>query len=320
MKKVLASVVLAALPTTLLADVIVYGKANVALQHADENGDSKMELVSNSSRIGLKGSEDISEGLKVIYQFEYQTDVDDGDRSDRGEGRTFSQRNIYIGLQGKAGTIMGGMFDTPLKVAQEKVDVFNDLEGDLGAIFNGETRAKNIIQYVAPGSIGPFSASVAYIASEEDNRDDGVSASVGYAPENMYFGLAMDQDVQAEDLDIMRAVARITIQSVQLGALYERSDNGLDDGEGFLVSALWNLNAALALKAQYGVSDHIESNPVYDPFIEQESLSVGADYRLSKSTTLYGFYTQVESDGGSNSNPESVRDDKYLGVGIDFKF
>lgn len=312
MKKVLASVVLAALPTTLLADVIVYGKANVALQHADENGDSKMELVSNSSRIGIKGSEDISEDLKVIYLFEYQTEVDDGDRN----GRTFNQRNIYIGLQGKAGTIMGGMFDTPLKVAQEKVDVFNDLEGDLGAIFNGETRAKNIIQYVAPGSIGPFSASVAYIASEEDGVDDGVSASVGYAPENMYFGLAMDQDVQAEDLDIMRAVARITIQSVQLGAFYERVDNGIDDGDGYLVSALWNLNPVWALKAQYGKTD-LKYDSAFETYAEDnESISIGADYRLSKSTTLYGFYTQVESELES----ATIRDDDYLGVGIDFKF
>lgn len=312
MKKVLASVVLAALPTTLLADVIVYGKANVAFQHADENGDSKMELVSNSSRIGVKGSEDISEGLKAIYLFEYQTEVDDGDRN----GRTFNQRNIYVGLQGKAGTIMGGMFDTPLKVVQEKVDVFNDLEGDLGAIFNGETRAKNIVQYVAPASIGPFSASVAYIASEDDEIDDGISASVGYSIDDVYFGVAMDQDVQAENVDMMRAVARITIQAVQLGALYERVDNGVDDGDGYLISALWNLNPAVALKAQYGKTD-LKYDSEFETFAENnESISVGADYRLSSSTTLYGFYTKVESDLAS----VPVRDDDYVGVGMDFKF
>src|SRR5690606_15044035 len=126
----------------------------------------------------------------------------------------------------------------------------------------------------------------------------------------------MDQDVQAEDLDMMRAVARITIRDVQLGALYERVDNGIDDGDGYLVSALWILNPSLALKAQYGKTD-LKYDADFETYSENnESLSVGADYRLSKSTTLYGFYTKVESD--LESAP--VRDDDYVGVGIDFKF
>src|SRR5690606_19048868 len=140
------------LPLSAIADVTVYGKANVSLQNADESGDAKIELVSNASRIGLKGSEEITEGLKAIYQLEYQTEVDDGSGSN---GQTFNQRNIYIGLQGSAGTIMGGHFDTPLKVVQEKVDLFNDLEGDMATIFNGETRASNTVQYVTPSSFGP---------------------------------------------------------------------------------------------------------------------------------------------------------------------
>lgn len=312
-KALLPMIVAAALPLSAMADVTVYGKANVSLQNADENGDTKVELVSNASRIGVKGGEDISEGLKAIYQFEYQTEVDDGD----GGGQTFRQRNIYVGLQGKIGTLMGGLFDTPLKVSQDKVDLFNDLEGDISSIFNGEVRAKNIVQYVTPGSFGPFAASVAYITRETDGVDDGISASFGYSTQDLYLGVAMDQDVQAVDIDVIRAVGRINLGPVQLGALYENTDDGLEDGDGYFVSALWSLTDAWALKAQYGESDLkviTYTAGTTPPVVttDNESASLGFDYKLSKNTTVFGYYTAIES--------EAARDDDYIGAGLELKF
>lgn len=321
MKKALLPVVItAALPLTALADVTVYGKANVSLQNADEAGDTKIELVSNASRIGIKGGEEIAEGFKVIYQFEYQTEVDDGSGNN---GQTFAQRNIYLGLQGKAGTVMGGHFDTPMKAAQEKIDLFNDLEGDIATILNGETRASNIVQYVTPGAFSPFTATVAYVTKENDDVDNGVSASFGYNTSVMYLGAAMDQDVQAEGVDIIRAVGRFKVGPVQLGALYETTDVGYADGDGFLVSALWNLTSDFALKAQYGETDLkvIGYNVLVAPevigtvFVEDNAtMSVGADYKLSTNTTLYGYYTAVETADSM------ARDDNYLGIGLDLKF
>lgn len=311
MKKALLPVLIAAaFPVIAVADVTVYGRANVSLQNADESGDSKVELVSNASRIGLKGDEEISDGLKVIYQLEYQTEMDDGAAGSNNQ--TFGQRNIYIGLQGKAGTIMGGKFDTPLKVAQEKVDLFNDLEGDLGTIFNGELRPSNIVQYVTPKSFGPFAASVAYVTKEDDELDDGVSASLGYTTSNLYLGVAMDQDVLAEDVDIIRAVGRVTFGPVQLGALYEETDGGVDDGDGFLVSALWNLSDAWAVKAQYGESDFKINADLTGVYNENETASAGVDYKLSKNATLYAYYTAVEND--------TNRDDDYAGIGLSLNF
>lgn len=310
MKKALLPVLIAtALPLTALADVTVYGKANVSLQNADEAGDTKIELLSNASRIGVKGEESITDGLKAIYLFEYQTEVDDGNTS---SNQTFSQRNIYVGLQGSAGTIMAGNFDTPLKVAQEKVDLFNDLEGDMAAVVSGEIRAKNIVQYVTPKSFGGFAAAVAYITKEEDGVDDGISASLGYTAETFYLGVAVDQDVIGEDVDVARAVARVNIGPIQLGALYEFVDVGEEDSDGFLASAMWSISDAWALKAQYG-----ESDAKLGAGLDNETMSVGVDYKLSKSTTLYSYYTTVEND------PElspSLRDDDYVGIGIDHKF
>lgn len=313
-KSLLAFAVASCFPVSAMADIAFYGKANVALQNADEVAadGSRIELASNASRIGLKGGEEINSGLKLIYQFEYQTEVDDGTNGTQ----TIAQRNIYLGLQGAAGTVMGGHFDTPTKVAQEKVDVFNDLEGDLTHIFKGEIRASNIVQYTTPTFGGGFSAAVAYITEEADGTtkhpvgtepSSGMSASVGYSSAVFYAAIAMDQNVEADGVDLVRAVARMTFGPVQLGVLAEQyeNDNTAADESGVMVSALWNLTDKWALKAQTGQSDV--------RMTEGETASIGFDYKMTKSATLYSYATKVENEAGT-------RDDTYVGTGIDFKF
>lgn len=320
MKKTLLAVALASLfPVVAFADVVVYGKANVSVQNADEAAlaDSRVELVSNASRIGVKGGEEVNSSLKVIYQFEYQTEVDDGTNGTQ----TFGQRNIYLGLQGVAGTIMGGHFDTPTKVAQEKIDLFNDLEGDITHIFKGEIRASNIVQYVTPTFGGGFSGAVAYVTEENDGTfkqnnpagtqpGNGVSASFGYTSAMFYAGVAMDQDVEAEGVDLVRAVARVTLGPVQLGVLaeqYENDNTGADE-DGTLASALWNITDKWALKGQYGQSDV--------RMADGESASIGLDYKMTKAATLFSYATKVENELVGTAE----RDDTYVGVGVDFKF
>ena len=124
----------------------------------------------------------------------------------------------------------------------------------------------------------------------------------------------MDQDVQAEGIDIVRAVGRVNLGPVQLGAMFESTDvDGIDDSDGFLVSALWSVTDAWALKAQYGESD-LKLSPAA---LDGESASVGVDYKLSKSATLYGYYTAIENQ---DVLEVAQRDDDYLGIGLDLKF
>jgi len=313
MKKALLPLALASLfPLSAMADVVVYGKGNVSFQNANEADESQLELVSNASRIGLKGSEEISSGLKAIYQFEYQTEVDDGS----GSSGTFGQRNIYVGLQGSAGTIMGGKFDTPTKTAQEKIDLFNDLEGDLSYLVLGETRASNIVQYVTP-AMGGLAANVALVTAEAgENADDGVSASITYTGSSFYLALASETDVSAQELDVTRLVGRFNLGSVQLGAMYEQASIADLDSDAWLVSAKLSATEKLAYKVQYGNAglEVVAQNVVVD--VDRNQLSVGFDYALTKNTTLFGYYTAESADVESTE----VADDNWVGLGLDLKF
>lgn len=316
MRKALLPLMIASvLPTAAFADVVVYGKANVAFQYVDKSASDEKyeEVISNASRVGLKGSEVINDDLKAIYQFEYETKVDDGNNSNN---QTFSQRNIYVGLQGTGGTGMIGMFDTPFKTSQEKVDLFNDLVGDLKTVLFGEVRAKNIVQYSSP-AFSNVTINAAFVNAEKDAAAsrDGYSASVVYATKELYLALAADKNAEiaskatnpADSTEMMRAVGRYTVGPVVLGAIYETYDDGAVDEDGFLVSAQWNINAEWAAKAQY-----VQSDMMFDG---NTSTSIGADYKLSKATKLFGYATKVQDD----RDPEVV-DNTYVGVGIELNF
>ena len=63
----------------------LYGKVNVSVVNSDSGSEDTWKLNSNASRIGLKGSTQVSEGLTVFYKTEFQVDVD-------GDGYSLQQR------------------------------------------------------------------------------------------------------------------------------------------------------------------------------------------------------------------------------------
>jgi predicted porin len=300
-------------PAMAMADITLYGKANVSLEWVEKGDTSHSALESNSSRVGIKGSEKLNDSVEVIYQFEYEANVDDNDDD------ALKQRNIFIGVKGDFGQIIGGHIDTPLKNAQNKVDLFNDLRGDIkNYISPNDNRTDNTVMYSSPSASG-FVAHLAYIASEDEDRDDGKSLSLTYTSDSLYLALAFDQDVEAENAEALRAIAQYDISAWQLGLLYEQYEaEGADSQDAWMVSALYNLNSKWALKAQYAQSEIAFSYGTGLTTDESESMSIGADYKLSKNVKVYGFYTAITAEDEGVAG--DVVDNSYAGIGMDFRF
>lgn len=291
-------------------DGTVYGKVNVSLVNADDGSNDEWKLNSNASRLGVKGKSEIAEGLTLVYKAEFEICVDDGDC----KGQTFTQRNIMGGIKGSFGTVWAGKHDTPTKLAQSKIDLFNDLEGDIKNTFEGENRVSNIVAYSSP-EINGFNSTIAMIPGEDadngnDGLADGVSYSVSYKQDDLYLALAGDQDVDGQDL--MRAVAQYKVDALKLGFMYQQNEDtaGTKDESGYFISAAYKLDSAITLKAQFG---SIEDDADGD---EEETFSLGADYKLAKSTKLYVFYTDnTDSSVGSADSENSA-----FGLGMEHKF
>ena len=210
----------------------VYGKANLSLVDQDSGDSSGWNLNSNASRLGIKGESKLSEELAVVYQVEYEVCIDSGDC----KGRTFKQRNTFLGLKGNFGMVWAGKHDTPTKLAAKKVDLFNDLEGDIKNAFEGQNRVSNVVAYTSPKMNG-FSATLAMIPAEgedvdQDGQDDtglkdGLSYSINYTKDNLYLAIAGDQDIDEQDL--VRMIAQYQIDALTLGFLYQQNqDNRLN--------------------------------------------------------------------------------------------
>ncbi len=97
----------------------VYGKLWISIESQNTASGTEVDMVSNASRLGIKGSMDFGEGIEAIYQAEYEVDPVDG-TADESKDRTFKQRNSFVGLKGSMGTIFLGKHDTATKRSQKK--------------------------------------------------------------------------------------------------------------------------------------------------------------------------------------------------------
>ena len=318
MRKLLLTLAILVTPYSLASGPIdgkVYGKANLSVVNQDFGSYDEWTLNSNASRLGLKGKTEISDGLEIVYQAEYEICIDSGDC----KGQTFKQRNTFVGIKGGFGMVLVGKHDSPTKLAAGKVDLFNDLEGDIKNAFEGENRLSNIIAYTSPTMNG-FTTTLAMIPGEgadvdQDGQDDtglsdGLSYSVNYTKDSIYLAIAGDQDVDKQDL--LRFVAQYQIDALNLGVMYQQNEDnlGTKDESGYFVSAAYKLDNNITLKAQYGaIEDDVDGD-------EEQTLSLGADYKLAKNTKVFAFYTN-NTDSAIDSN-----DDEFsaLGIGMEHKF
>lgn len=296
------------------AEIDVYGKLNVTLQNSDEASASVVELQSNASRVGVKGEEALNQGLTAIYQFEWEVDPDGQTGDDN-----FSARNQFVGLTGAFGTVKVGRHDTALKEAQGDFDLFNDLEGDIKNTFNGENRLRNYVGYTTPTFADAIDVTVNLFPGEEpatgnDGIGDGASISVNYETDLWYAAVAQDTDLDGEGVDTTRLVGGYTLGAARFGLLYQRTDAGGIDGDGFGGSVAYTFGNSTA-KLQYLDADSWRTEAQPDPLdnLLESQVSVGLDHELGENTKVFGFYTSGDIGGTNEGND-------YLAIGLEHKF
>ncbi|MER2493705.1 porin [Catenovulum sediminis] len=282
----------------------VYGKANISLQYADAQ-ETSTDLKSNASRFGVKGELALDNGLSAIYQAEFGVDF-----ADESKEKNVTARNQYVGLKGGFGQVRLGRMDTALKLAQGKVDLFNDFNGDIKHLFSGEVRTNDSVTYISP-KFSDFTVGATYITHEESDKDQldsaGLSAALMYGDSkfkkgSVYAALAFDNNVKGGDR--VRLVAQTKLGSFKLGAILQRQKaEGAEDESGFVVNAAYALDAA-TFKIQYQTIDEMIAGDL-------STISIGVDYKLGKSTKLYAWLADED---------KALVDVQTLAVGMEHKF
>lgn len=180
MRKKLTALVLSALPLAAVADVSLYGEIkagvegrNIQLQLTEPLQNIQQPQVTKrksrirtkisdfGSFIGFKGSEDLGEGLKAVWQLEQDVSVAGGGASQWGN------RESFIGLAGEFGTLRAGRVANQFDDASKAIDPWdsnNVVASQLG-IFKRHDDMPVSVRYDSPEFSG-FSGSVQFVPAQ----------------------------------------------------------------------------------------------------------------------------------------------------------
>jgi len=319
-KKLIAAAIAAvvAAPAVSAADTTLYGKAHVSIQSNDNvsgTSNDNYTVDSNASRLGVKGSEDLGDGLKAIFGYEFGIQIDDN------AGIT-SGRNAYLGLAGGFGTFLAGKHDTPAKVAfyAAGTDLLGDSIIDMNNLANvtsggttsktfQERRLDNAIAYISPSFSG-FTVAAAVVPGEATtgtNNDinnayslgamysgGGLKASVGYEVAGKeYLGAAKDEK-------FVQVGASYTFGDFVIGANYQDTSdlggaNGVDQTSwGVVGKAMFGNNYVMA---NYAKVD--SDNNTFDA----DGFGLGVGHVFSKRTQVYAAYHAANADASGVTDP-----------------
>jgi predicted porin len=338
MKKLLAIAVAAALvaPAAAMAETTLYGKLHASYGEVKDNAGNKVTgIESHSSRIGVKGSHALNNGLEATYGVEYGIDLDGDTGGGTVNGRptfntdttvaskSLSARNTFVGLKGSFGEVRAGRHDTPAKLATAGQDVFGDTYADMANIVNVDGhRVDNAVAYI--NKVGPVGFAVAHSTGPAgaDNTSNANSAMINYGNGPWYAGLGYTKVDNS-------ALAVGTADSIRGGIVGTQFGKHVNLGLGWKAEAGHQVNlvleqskdanggsgknkvalingvakvGAVGLKAQYGESK--DSGYPAGSNGKEKLASIGMDYSLGKKTSVYLLHSQ-------NKNPNRVEGDSY---------
>ena len=347
MKKTLAAVAIlgAFAGSALAADVTLYGRVNLGLNytHVDNEGSAadvdKWGLKSGDatgSRFGIKGEEQISEGLTVGFQLEHGFDADDG--TDADSSKAFSRESrLYVKTD--YGTLHMGRFGA-LDSATGSVDVtagftasgtgYGDIINDYGRVIKNYSRMDNSIAYTSPEFAGVKFHAMASLAQETgyDITDAGIWDKIDDRESShevdRYYGLGVTGQWGALG-------AGLVVSQVDLGVKQGKKDyKDADDAVNVTASVNYDFGVTHVFLAA-GYYDQGETSATKDYSQWGVSLSAATPIASGTLETAIGYgvgkndlaaagaddEVKVWNVGAYYKYPLSKRTYVYAGVGYD---
>ena len=340
-KKIIALAVAAMASGAAFAqtNVTVYGVADATFDSIKTTGNNveprHNRISTNSSLIGFRGTEDLGNGLKAMFQFESSVSFD--------SGAAFggANRDSFVGLSGGFGTVLLGNLTGPTRAFGAAVDVnagatgisansgilgkfggilqtaTTDGQGNLGAPGVGrsatasspfDTRWKNAIAYVSPTMSG-FTVIGAYVANE--NKTDAVNTwgydvGVRYASGPLLVGLSYNQARGGNDNAILgltdikasdtRLVGSYDFGVVKLNGIFDRVKVSADNFAE--TQKVYGIGAIVPVSANGKVTTqyYVARDISGTNDTGAKLWSVGYEHSLSKRTILKANYARLAND------------------------
>lgn len=338
MKKTLIAMAIMATSGAAMAqsNVSLYGIVDMGLNSTNISGDRVTGLDSglqSGSRIGIKGSEDLGNGLKANFVLESAIDVD------TGTGLNGFNRQSWLGLSGNFGEVRFGRQYTEMRNALEAVDPFSlGLAGAATNIWGNsyatlgegiDQRLNNTVSYALPTLAEGLSVSTSYSFGEQAGSiSDGSTWSIGagynvsaanlqFAYQSTDLGNVGDRNEYllggTYDFGVAKAHAAYGERSTKFTGL------GKEKVRNYMVGVSAPVGAAGSVMASYIVNQN-RTQGLTDA--DSKQFALGYQYDLSKRTNVYASYARNTNE--ANSVERQVLGDaksaNTYNVGIRHKF
>lgn len=307
------------------SEVVLYGIVDSAITHvSDKQGASSTELNSgnlNTSRLGIRGKEDLGGGLSAVFNLESSIGLDTGSI---GSATTFWNRQSWMGLTSQAlgdlkfgfqrpsiYDLLGPLSHTPAFGSPAARIDGAGIAGSSLARFNntiGTTRYANSIKYVTPDFAGfkihAFTALGEVAGSSSANLTWNLG--LGYKRNNWTAGISYLTTDCKDAIGCLNNQARDEVAGVGLGYLWSGVRiNGIYTKQKNARNVRGNnadtasVSVAIPVKAwNFAVGyQMLNDKTSFDNDVKQYNLS--AVYNLSKRTALYSIVARqtVKNDG-----------------------
>lgn len=336
-KSLLALAVLGAFTGIAYAqtNVTLYGIVDESIGRYDNGQNSTMKLDSGrnaASRWGIKGTEDLGNGLKASFVLEQGFNADDG--SAATSTAAFS-RIAYVGLGGGFGEFRMGRQNSPMKTAQDVIDPFGGggiasavsllgvsasrsavvgagLGGAVAATAGTPERVSNQVTYISPNFSG-FQGSAAYNFGETEgdtSANRGYAVQLGFVNGPIAVQAAYgEQNTTSPAVVGPPAVAPVDSDAKHalIGATYNFGVAKLHAGwkqtknESNLGAAEAKVNGyLLGVTVPFGAStiraSYIDNRVKDADALDSKAYALSYSYSLSKRTTLYTTYLTARNE------------------------
>ena len=320
-KKILSTSIGAILAGTMsvaaMADTTLYGNVHISYDVVDvDDAGNRDNLNSNTSSIGVKGSEDLGNGLKAIFQAEFQFDPT--------EGSGLTGRDQWVGLGSGWGKLRVGTISTSYKSHGAMIDPIyrtsaqNRTWGFQSALHrgkgeDGEGRATNTIRYDSPsffGGLGFIGTFTRQTDNGKDNKTDNpfsVGAHYKFGDSGLVFADYITND-QDGDNSAWKVGGKWMIGNFGLYGQYEKDDGlianrSLDSNVAGVLSTT-NIAQVLGLsRAERAfLNDEVDEAIANGDVDSLDTYFLGASYSMGN-WMFYGAYGH-----GDNIKVDGVRD------------
>ena len=291
MKKIAISAMLIGLMGFAQADVTVYGKARVYEESTKVGAaDAIVSLTNDSSRLGVKGGEDLGNGLRAGFI------IETGYGADAPAATTLGDRIAVVGLTNKFGSIAGGRVKHAVTRVLDNFDSMGNSFGASAAVIHSAqgSRLQNAV-FLSATPVSGLTVNYQNANSEVAGSTNVQAGSIEYTVGPIAATVARYDNGTTSVSNIYGA--KFKMAKTTLFGMYSDDTVAGVESTGKSIGVSQSIGAVTAL-AFYGEK---EGTKAYN---------LGATYNLSKNTMLHARYAKESA----------AVDTTKMGVGMEMNF